>query len=644
MAAARALRLSTGVLFWLAAHAAGAQSEPVPVVAIGEGRTFAAALSSAVRMAVESGAGATVVAAASSNNGRIATDSIRAVSRGVVTRYILLDSSSVGGGARVRILAMVSRIAERSAAAAPAERLTVPGALWSATADLDVDRRRAEGDLLFGFFGAIDRQAPAYAYAVESGPPVESGAALRLRVRLIRTPSAAYGVLRDRALSMLSAVAGPAGTTVVHLPPLEREQVSVRSCVSHCGPDERRVLNTRAALEDTDSLGAFDPPVLTRTRMAPMESLFPSLTTVGGFAVEFVDSTAKRATYVHVRSTRGYLAAVDYLRSTFDDARFRLEIGDRAIDLMEIFRDAYTGQPAARLETTAPAGTLPIALVQGFHPHTRGGPGAPTMLGSPYVVISIPAAAALRADTALVDVWLTHEEVARISELGVDALATTRRLPPIPCATPPRPAGHNSCARPSGADVAWRALDETPPAAVAALAAGALPAGALGPPATPVPARAGLASAGDRRARATAPAVPLAVIDAIGRAPLSDGDGALAVPAPESIVVAVGTGVVDPSAPTEACAVARLRAQRELTRFLTGSRMESRSGLTTSESRGSPVEEHFREDINEVTAGWLSGAAIAAQWSVPAPERCRVALWIVGTPASPRDAGDPRPR
>jgi hypothetical protein len=573
-----AVRLVVAALLCCAAHGAGAQSSPVPVVAVGDGRSFSAALSTAVRMAVESGGGATVAGAVASSGDHITTDSVRAVSRGVVKRYVVVDSSTTASGVHVRILAMVSRIVERDAVGARGQRVAAPGALWNASAALDTDRRGSEAGLLAELFGAIDRQPNAYAFAIEAGPPVPSGANLRMRVRVIRSPSPAYAALRDRALAILSAVAGPAGTRTTHLPPLAAENASVRSCVSHCAPDERRILNPRAALDAGDSPGALDPPVLTAPRTATFPDFFPDLKTAGGFAVAFTDSAAKRQQLVHVRSTRGYLAVVDYLRATFDDARYRLDIGGRRIDVAESFRAPLTGQPQPRFTVNGVPGSLPVELVQGFRPRLSGGPGAATMLGSPYVVLTVPAAEREHPDTALVDVWLTTAEVSRMTAIGVAPIATTHRL-----------------------------------------AAGAPPA-------------------------QEPQSVPLAVLDAIARPPLVDGDGAVALANAPSSVVAVGSATVDPAAPTQACSVARLRAQRELIRFITGSHLEGRIGLATAEARGGRVEELFREDITETVAGRLAGAALAAQWTVNAPSRCRVALWLADGLTVRRDSAAGAPR
>ena len=581
---AAGVRLLLAALLCCAAPEASAQSTVVPIVAVGDGRSFSAALSSAIRMAVESGAGATVAGAVSSKGDRITTDSVRAVSRGVVNRYVVVDSSSSAAGAHVRILAMVSRIVERDAVGARGQRVAAPGALWNASATLDTDRRGNEAALLSEIFGAIDRQPNAYKYEVESGPPVASGSSgasganLRMRIRVIRSPSPAYAALRERAFSILAAIAGPAGERSMHLPPLASERITVHACVSHCESGERRILNPRAAIDAADSLGALDPPVLTAPHSATFPALFPDLKTAGGFVIAFADSVKQRQRLVHVRSTRGYLAVVDYLRATFDDARYRLEIGSRQIDLAESFRAPRTGQPQPRFSANTAPGSLPVELIQGFRPHLSGGPGAATMLGSPYLIVTVPTAEQAHADTALVDVWLANAELARLTSIGVTPIATTHRL--------------------SGTTE-----------------------------------------------RAQEPqSVPLAVLDAIAHPPLADGDGAVSLAGAAASVVAVGSATVDPAAPTQACSVARLRAQRELVRFITGSHLEGRIGLTSSESRGGQVQEFFREEITETVAGRLAGAALAAQWTVNAPSRCRVALWLADGLTVRRDSAGRPPR
>ena len=549
----------------------------VPVVAIGEGRSYSAAISSALRMAVESGAGATVFGAVAANGERVTTDSVRAVSRGVVTRYAMLDSSASSGIARVRILAVVSRIDERDAVGASAHRVAAPGQLWTSNAALESDRKVDEGRLLTDLFGSIDRQPNAYAYTVETGPPVETGPTLTMRLRVIRTPAPAYAALRDRARSLLEAVAGAAGASTTHVPLRAGERREVRPCVSHCTAGERQLLNVRAALESADATAPVDPPVSTVASSMALQTLFPALRTVGGFVVAFTDSARARQRLVHVRSTRGYLAVADYLRATFDDARIRLDAGGMTADLLQTFRAARTGQPLPGFQTTAPPGSPAITLVQGFRPRLSGGPGAPTLLGSPYVVISVPAADPARADTALIDLALAPAQLAKLSAVGVEPVATTHRL-------------------------------------------------SSGTAALPVA------------------AVPLAVLDATARAPLADGDGAVAIAGEPPSVVAVGSAVVDAAAPAQACAVARLRAQRELTRYMTGSHLEGRIGLSTSESRDRAVQELFHEDISEVIAGRLAGAALAAQWTVNAPQRCRVALWLVDGITARRDSTAHPPR
>jgi hypothetical protein len=593
----RAAGCVAAVLLCGVARSAAPQGAPVAVVAIGEGRSFSAALSAAVRMAVESGAGATVTGAVSSKGNSLNADSVRAVSRGVVTRYALLDSSRTPGETRVRILAMVSRIAERDAVGARGRHVAAQGDLWTANAALDAARRGDEGRLLAELFSTTDHQPSPYAYEVEAGPPVPSGPRLRLRLRVIRTPAPAYNALRDRAHAILAAVAGPAGVRSTMLPTATTDHV-VRACISHCASGERRLLNPRAALDDSDSLGRFDPPVVTATGAAPVQTLFPELPTVGGFAVAFTDSSRKRQTFVHVRSTRGYLAVAGYLRATFDDARFRLEVGNRSVDVFESFRAPATGQPAPRFETTARPAAMEVALAQGFRQWTSGGPGAATSLGSPYVVLSLPAADERRADTAYVDITLSPAEVSGVTELGV---------------------------APLGAASDAREVVKARRAPTTASAA-------------PTAAHAAQASKVDE------PVVPLAVLDAIARPPLSDGDGAVTLSSTHGPVVAVGTSVVDSTAPTQACAVARLRAQRELIRFITGARLEARIGLSTSETRGTGVEEHFHEEISETVAGRMAGAALAAQWTANAPRRCRVALWLTDGLIIRRDSTERPPR
>jgi hypothetical protein len=140
------------------------------------------------------------------------------------------------------------------------------------------------------------------------------------------------------------------------------------------------------------------------------------------------------------------------------------------------------------------------------------------------------------------------------------------------------------------------------------------------------------------------PVVPIAVLDAIARAPLSEGDGAVTLSARQGPIVAVGTAVVDSAAPAQACAVARLRAQRELIRFIAGAQLEGRIELSTSERRGAAIEERFHEGISETVAGRTAGAALAAQWTANAPRRCRVALWLPDGPFIRRDSTARPPR
>ena len=149
------------VLLLLAPRPGAGQSVAVPVVAVGEGRSFPAALATAIRMAVESGAGATVQGSVTSRGERVMTDSIRAVSRGVVTRYVVLDSGAVGGGMRVRIMAMVSRIAEGEAAGARARRIAASraGLPCRARAGDGLDLCHFDGRGIIQFFSsAAERQ------------------------------------------------------------------------------------------------------------------------------------------------------------------------------------------------------------------------------------------------------------------------------------------------------------------------------------------------------------------------------------------------------------------------------------------------------------------------------------------------------
>jgi hypothetical protein len=66
--------------------------------------------------------------------------------------------------------------------------------------------------------------------------------------------------------------------------------------------------------------------------------------------------------------------------------------------------------------------------------------------------------------------------------------------------------------------------------------------------------------------------------------------------------------------------------------------------LSSSESRGGQVQESFREEITETVAGRLIGAALAAQWTVHSPDRCRVALWLSDGVSVRRDSTERRPR
>ena len=137
--------------------------------------------------------------------------------------------------------------------------------------------------------------------------------------------------------------------------------------------------------------------------------------------------------------------------------------------------------------------------------------------------------------------------------------------------------------------------------------------------------------------------VPRQVAEAIARPPLSDGDGALVVSlGRDSVLVGVGTGIADTTIGGNTCTVARLRAQRELVRFVFGAKLESRITLGTSEQTGSPVREHFDETITERVEGSVAGAALAAEWWEPQPRRCRVALWLTLASSAPAPGGASR--
>ncbi|HUX32352.1 MAG TPA: hypothetical protein VMV51_00660 [Gemmatimonadaceae bacterium] len=131
------------------------------------------------------------------------------------------------------------------------------------------------------------------------------------------------------------------------------------------------------------------------------------------------------------------------------------------------------------------------------------------------------------------------------------------------------------------------------------------------------------------RVRADPLRVPNEARAIFARSPLADGDGALfVVVAGDSAAVAVGTAVVDSTNASTVCAVARLRAERELVRLIVGVRLDSRIVLGTSERTGSAVQQQFGETITESVAGQLVGAALASQWWADRPRRCRVGLWL----------------
>ncbi len=467
-AAGRAQRPLPGPVVAGADSAAPGEA-PIPVVAVGDGADFAAALTEAVRMAVESGAGLMLTSTVASSGERLTSDSIHTVSRGVVTRYALLDSARTGAGIHVRILAMVSRIRERPLGTASGEHVPVPGALWSAGNALDAERARQEAEIVDQLFGTIARQPSLYSYRVSAGPPVTDGDLARLRLRIIRTPNANYAAAMSRVAAVLGAVAGPSGDRLLHYPPRAAEVPMVRSCVSLCAANERVLLDPRAVLAPTDSFAGFDPPVVTAGAPERTPALFPSLPTAGGFAVAFVDRAARRVRYVHVRSTGAFFTVVDYLRTSVDEARFRLRMDGRAWSLREAFRAPWTGVPEPRLLTTDSAAAVRVGLVRGFSERTAGGPGATAVAGSHDVIIWVPVGDSVRADTAIVDVWLTQQNLAALNELAVEPLDTDRRLPPVQCTvqtalwTDGRTRSLTLCRQPAPLDEAWRPVGRGTP-------------------------------------------------------------------------------------------------------------------------------------------------------------------------------------
>ncbi len=410
-----------------------AADPPIPVVAVGSGTGFAAALAQAVRMAVESGAGAMLASAITVRGDRVVSDSIHTVSRGIVTRYVLLDSARSHGTVHVRILAMVSRIREQPLTPVPGTSVRVPGDLWAAGDAIDAERRRAEGEIVQSIFADIEHQPSLYAYRVAPGPAVPDGDRLRMRVLLIRTPNANYAAAMQRAEAILSAIAGPGGERRLRYPPTTAQVRMVHPCVSRCGPDSRRLLDARAVLAPTDSFAGFDPPVVTAGAPDRVPALFPALSTAGGFAVAFVDRAAERARYVHLRSTAAFFAVVDYLRTVVDEARMRLVVGDRAVTLRQVFRAPWSGafDPALLTADSQPA--VRVRLVRPFRERTSGGPGTPVVAGAQDVVLWVQVGRAVRADTAVVDLWFTPPQLASLRELRVEPLEIDHRLPPVRC-------------------------------------------------------------------------------------------------------------------------------------------------------------------------------------------------------------------
>jgi hypothetical protein len=125
------------------------------------------------------------------------------------------------------------------------------------------------------------------------------------------------------------------------------------------------------------------------------------------------------------------------------------------------------------------------------------------------------------------------------------------------------------------------------------------------------------------------PTVPSEVRQALNHSPLADGDGALfVVIGRDSAILAAGTGVADTSGTSNACAVARLRAERELARMIAGSHLESRIRLGATDATGDHPRQHFDEAITETVDARVPGAALAREWWLPEPRRCRVGLWL----------------
>jgi hypothetical protein len=438
---------------------------PVPVVAVGDGATFAAALTQAVRMAVESGAGLALTSSLSARGEHVVADSIHTVSRGVVTRYVLLDSASGRAGVRVRILALVARIDEPPLIPGAASTVEVPGALWAAGGAVHAERAREEGEIVGQIFGRLTRVPGLYTYRAIAGPPVPDHGRLRLRLEIARQPNANYTFAVRRLVAVLGALAGPAGDRVLEFPPNATQIPTVHPCVSVCGTDQRRLLDPRAVLAATDSFAGFDPPVVTAGAASAVPALFPALATAGGFAVAIVDADRTHVRVVHVRSSRAFFTVVDYARTVIDEARFRLDVGAVDLALRQTTRRPWTGAPDVALMTTDSIRPTPVALVKAFREHTAGGPGFPLRAGSQDVILWIPAAAyPPRPDTAVIDVWLEPAQLAGLRQIRVTPLETTRRFLPAHCRDRrlrwPDASVRTTllCRRPEPVDAPWRAL------------------------------------------------------------------------------------------------------------------------------------------------------------------------------------------
>lgn len=463
MSAARRAVLLLAAAMAAAAAPAVAQG-PAPVIAVGSGSTFAAALADAVRMAVESRAGLTLTSAVAARDGQVVSDSIHSVSRGVVTRYTLLDSTSDATGARVRILAMVARVSERPALPAAGASVSVPGALWAASAEVEATRAREEGSIVAQLFGETQNAPSLYDYRVLAGAPVATGRWLTMRLHVVRVPNRNYGAAVDRVAAVLGALAGEAGDRTIHFPVRERDLPVMRQCVSVCGDGERRLLDAWAVLAPTDSFAGFDPPVVTAPGAGRVAAIFPDLPTAGGFGVAFPAAAAGRVRFVRVRSTRAFFTIADYLRTLVDEARFELRAGTAAVALRQTARRAWTGESDVRLLTRDADPAITVTLVRGFRDHVTGGAGSPRRVGSWDATLWVPDSASVRPDTAVLDLALDPARLGRLDLIAVRPLGVTRRFVDAECSDRRTrwPDGSvrsaRACTWPEPVDDGWRPL------------------------------------------------------------------------------------------------------------------------------------------------------------------------------------------